>query len=318
MSEQTEIGTATNSAPEFEMEGWAPVMPYFDLKVQQEIDWRDGDIVISVPVKCGTTWTMNIVHQLRSGGDSGFDDVYLEVPWLELVTSRSASRQDLIRRFDSMPTDRHRAFKTHSAVGELPYLSAEQGKDVRYVVVLRNPDEVLASLYPFMQSMSPGWYDYWGIDPNLFAVPDFGTYYDGFAKMMLPPGLFGFLAAWWPLRNQPNVLLVHFSDMKRDHAGTVQRIADFLGYAPTADQMVDILEFTSFAWMKAHEDKFEARLAAEVPILQPGGMVRKGKTGAAREDGVTPEMSAEVAALGKGFLPDQQAFDWIYAGGALP
>jgi len=46
---------------------------------------RDGDVVISVPVKSGTLWTMNIVHQLRSGGDRDFDDVYRDVPWLEIV-----------------------------------------------------------------------------------------------------------------------------------------------------------------------------------------------------------------------------------------
>ena len=28
--------------------------------------WREGDIVVSVPGKSGTTWTMNIVHQLRT------------------------------------------------------------------------------------------------------------------------------------------------------------------------------------------------------------------------------------------------------------
>jgi len=46
--------------------------------VQTKIAWRDGDVVISVPMKSGTTWTMNIVHQLREKGDRGFEEIYDE------------------------------------------------------------------------------------------------------------------------------------------------------------------------------------------------------------------------------------------------
>ena len=58
---------------------------FISRSIQQQIAWRDGDIVISVPLKSGTTWMMNIVHQLRVGGDPDFVDIYAEVPWLELV-----------------------------------------------------------------------------------------------------------------------------------------------------------------------------------------------------------------------------------------
>src|SRR5262249_38320023 len=58
---------------------------WIDAEIQQRVEWRDGDVVVSVPVKSGTTWTMNIVHQLREGGDPHFEDLYVEVPWLELV-----------------------------------------------------------------------------------------------------------------------------------------------------------------------------------------------------------------------------------------
>ena len=44
---------------------------------------------MSVPAKSGTTWMMNIVHQLRTGGDPGFKDIYIEVPWLEFVEGPS-------------------------------------------------------------------------------------------------------------------------------------------------------------------------------------------------------------------------------------
>src|SRR5579872_5744493 len=59
--------------------------PWIRPEIQQKIKWRDGDIVISVPPKSGTTWTMNIVHQLLTGGTADFRDIYQEVPWIEFV-----------------------------------------------------------------------------------------------------------------------------------------------------------------------------------------------------------------------------------------
>ena len=31
----------------------------------------------------GTTWAMNIFHQLRTGGDPDFKDIYQIIPWVE-------------------------------------------------------------------------------------------------------------------------------------------------------------------------------------------------------------------------------------------
>jgi hypothetical protein len=177
---------------------------------------------------------------------------------------------------------------------------------------------VLASFYPFLNAHSQQWFSLWGMDKQEFVPPDIETCFETFGKPMLPGGLFGFLSAWWPLRHEDNVLLMHFSDMKRDHDGAVRRIADFLGFEPTAEQWPAILEYTSFPWMKRHEHKFEIHHAAHVPVLDSGAMVRKGKTGAASEDGVTPGMSAELRTLGEEILPDRQAVDWLYKGGALP
>ena len=129
--------------------------------------------------------------------------------------------------------------------------------------------------------------------------------------------VFGFVAAWWPLRHQPNVHFMHFSDMKRDHEGSLRAIAGFLGYRPSEAEWPVITECTSFRWMKQHEDRFELRAVGDVQILDPGAMVRKGQVGAARDDGVTAEIAAEIAALGREILPDEAALEWAYRGGAL-
>lgn len=321
MSKRIENEAPAGPASAPNTEAWidpeAQGVPWINPDIQQQVQWRDGDIVISVPVKSGTTWTMNIVHQLRSGGDPELDDIYRQVPWLELVPGPTATPGQLVQTIDAMPRDRRRAFKTHAAPGMLPYHPPGSGADVQYLVVMRHPDEVLASFYPFIHAHSDAWLALWGIERQAFVPPDIDTYFETFAKTMLPGGLFGFLSAWWPLRHQSNVLLLHFADMKRDHEGSVRRIADFLGFEPAAGQWPGILEYTSFPWMKQHEHKFEIPHAADVPILDSGAMIRKGRTGSAHEDGVTPAMSAELKSLGGEVLQDRQAIEWLYGGGAF-
>jgi hypothetical protein len=276
---------------------------FIDRSVQQQIAWRDGDIVISVPLKSRTTWMMNIVHQLRVGGDPDFVDIYAEVPWLELLPDPDVRPEDLVASFDSMRRDCRRAFKTHAGPDVLPVQLPDGGPDVRYVVVVRNPDEAIASVRPFLEAQSDAWLDLWHISRDTYVGPDFETWFSERASG-LASGIFGFVAGWWPLRHESNVLMLHFADLKRDHEGTVRGVADFLGFAPTAAQWRMVLEYTSFAWMKAHEDKFEVRTVGPVPMLNSGAMIRKGRVGASAEDGIT-EANSKTIADGRHVLDDE-------------
>jgi hypothetical protein len=302
---------------EKEPETLARRVSWTDSDIHHRVQWRDGDIVVSVPAKSGTTWTMNIVHQLREGGDPDLQELYAEVPWLEFVWAPTVTPDEHLQRIDGMPRDRRRAFKTHAHPGEFPFQEPGVGRDVDYIVVMRNPDEAIASFYPFLQRHSEAWLELWGASPDDYGWPDFETYFDAFARPRVGALFFEFLAAWWPLRNQPNVLFLHFSDMKRDHQGTLRKVAGFLGYEPTDEQWRTIEECTSFRWMKAHQEKFEIRHLTEVPVLQSGAMIRKGKAGTAHEDGMTAEFSAQVAAIGRDIVGDPAALEWFYRGGPI-
>src|SRR5690348_17069261 len=41
-----------------------------------QITLGDGDVVVNGVYKSGTTWLMQILHQIRTGGDENFDDIY--------------------------------------------------------------------------------------------------------------------------------------------------------------------------------------------------------------------------------------------------
>jgi aryl sulfotransferase len=272
--------------------------------------------VVSVPPKSGTTWTMNIVHQLRSGGDADFVDIYGELPWIEFFPTPDSDVDAIVAGLDAMPHDRRRGFKTHAAPPELPYVAPGDGPDVRYVVVGRNPDEAVASFRPFIAAHSDEFMAMWGVPKAGLVGDDFATYAHGMG-MGVTFTIFAFLAGWWPLRDRPNVHLVHYSELKADPEGSIRAIADFLGFEPTPEQWPQILEHVSFDWMKAHEEKFELMSTCPVPPLDPGAMMRKGRVGAAAEDGVTPEISAAIAGVGREIVPDPEALEWIY-GGPVP
>ena len=58
------------------------------------------------------------------------------------------------------------------------------------------------------------------------------------------------IRTWWEIRNLPNVLFLHFADMKRDLAQTIRRIAEFLDIKINESRWDVIMEHCSFAWMK--------------------------------------------------------------------
>lgn len=293
--------------------------PWIQPEIQQRIRWRDGDIVISVPPKSGTTWTMNIIHQLLTGGTADFRDIYEEVPWIEFVSHPGQPYQAVLDRVEAMPADTRRAFKTHSAPPGVPFFDVGSGRDVKYIVVFRNPEEALVSFWPFLDQHTDEWYDIWQVPREAMCRPDFPSFYSEVIDDQGMQGMFfEFLAAWWPLRNQENVLFLHFSDMKRDHAAAITKIAQFLDLEPTAERWETILEYTSFPWMKRHQDKFEARTAGKVPILKTGAMIRKGEVGKAKHDGMTDDIAQHLRQVGDRICPDASAINWYYDGGDVP
>jgi hypothetical protein len=263
---------------------------------------------------------MNIVHQLLTGGTADFRDIYEEVPWIEFLSHPGQPHEEILARLDAMPADRRRAFKTHSAPPVVPFIGDNAEPDVKYVVVFRDPEEALVSLRPFFEKHTDEWFELWSVPRAALFRPDFESFYAEIidSSDMHANGFFSFLNAWWPLRDKSNVLFLHFSDMKRDHEGSIRKIAKFLEVELTGDQWAKVLEFTSFAWMKQHEDKFEAITAGKVPVLRRGAMLRKGEAGKARSDGMTDVISRHLRTVGEQTCPDAASIEWFYQGGELP
>lgn len=292
--------------------------PWLSSEVEKRVVARDGDIWIAVPAKSGTNWMMNIVHQLLTGGDSDFDSIYEVVAWPEFVERPGQPSEEVLDRLAALPPGRRRAFKTHGAPPELPFVAASSAKDVKYLVVSRNPEEALVSFKLFLEQHTDAFYDLWKVPKAAMTRADFASWYRDVAEAKGMLGMFfGPVAGWWPLRHEKNVLFMHFADLKRDLAGCTRKVADFLGITPSTAQWARIDEHVSFDWMKRHESKFDTIAHAPVRVLEPGGMVRKGRVGASRDDGMTDEIARHLRAVGERIVRDEAALRWIYEGGPL-
>ena len=79
-------------------------------------DFRPGDIVISTPPKCGTTWTQMICALLVFQTTTFDQPLDLISPWLDMLTRE---RDDVVADLEAQT---HRRFiKTHTPLDGLPY-----------------------------------------------------------------------------------------------------------------------------------------------------------------------------------------------------
>eukprot|EP00729_Bicosta_minor_P004225 gene4225-22043_t len=263
-------------------------------QLQMGMEFRPTDTIISVPGKSGTTWTMNIFHQLRTGGDPDFVDLYAEVPWMEFKERPDQTDEELYTRWRNLPKDVPRAFKTHSAPplpGGPPFLPYRE--DLKYIVVFRNPEEAMVSFLPFFKGFRQEMWDYFnaGMVKAAFVGHDDITFKDWFYEKALPfspaPGVpappgglldvffNSFIEGWWPYRHKSNVLMLHFNDMK---VGTLVPIG---------------------------------------PIMRPNTMVRKGAAGKSFEDGMTTEIQKKIHDLVEQSVSDPEARKWMFKGGPI-
>jgi hypothetical protein len=239
---------------------------------------RPSDIIISPFPKCGTTWTQQIVHSLRTRGSMDFEEITAAVPWLELAYDLGLDLEG--------PQPHPRAFKSHLTWDEVP-------KGGRYIYVVRDPLDALVSIYRFFEG--------WWFEAGSITITDFARH--RFLNDPAQGGYWHHLAAWWPQRQRPEVLILCYEAMHADPPQTIRTIANFIGCALDDDLLALVLEQSSLAFMQAHRHQFDDHLIRQArdPVmgLPPGGdsaKVRTGRVGDHRYD-LTDAIRVEMAAI---------------------
>lgn len=236
---------------------------------------KKTDIIITPYGKSGTTWLQQMVHSLRTRGDMNFREVTEVVPWLEMA-------YDLGLEIEGRQQWIPRAYKSHLSWDEVP-------KGGKYIYSFRNPKDVVVSYYHFFED--------WLFESGAFSLGEFAEEF--FLKREPPNRYWYHIASWWEQRENPDVLLLCFEEMKLNLPEAVRKVAAFIG-VEMDDELFEIaVRHSSYEFMKAHQDQFDDYLMRELSEqtcgIPSGGNALKVRAGKANAHKI--ELPKDVGAV---------------------
>lgn len=229
---------------------------------------RPDDVTVAVPAKCGTTWLLHICHQLRmQGAEPDFDDQFDVITWIE--NTKFFYNLDPDEHAKKQPTG-IRIFKSH-----LPYPAVPKGGKMIYC--FRDQSDALYSAYKFVNSVAllKG-----RVSLSVFA--NAAVTVNHVAEESMKD-----LLTWWEHRHDADVLFFFFDDLREDHAGSVRRIAKFIGVECSDEVIAHVIHTTSHAEMAKHSSRFDAHKIIEFIAKKIGEKPETGDdaVGCVRKDG---------------------------------
>ncbi len=226
--------------------------------------FRDDDIVVCAPQKCGTTWMQMICALLVFGTDQLPGRLGELSPWLDA----KGSPLDAVTA--TLDAQAHRRFiKTHSPLDALPYRNA-----VSYLCVAHDPRDVAISSYhnwlnvnhPVARAALAAAERHAGQPettlPPPFQFRDVDHFFDIWVGSPPPrgnptgslAGLTNHFRASWERRNTPNVTLLHYQHLETGLASEMRCIADVLGIQVAHETWPTLLRAATFDAMRARAD----------------------------------------------------------------
>lgn len=220
---------------------------HFDSTIWNDFRFRDDDIVIATYAKSGTTWMQQMVAQMLFGGDPTLPVAELS-PWLDLRVPPKEIKLPAVEA-----QTHRRILKTHLPVDALVF-----SPKAKYIYIARDGRDVVWSMYNHHANANAAWYAALNDTPGRVGPPieppptDIRQYWRDWMDRDGHPfwPFWDNLRSWWAIRHLPNVLVVHFNDLKSDMEGEMRRIAGFLGIAIDEARWPDIARYCSFEWMK--------------------------------------------------------------------
>jgi aryl sulfotransferase len=232
---------------------------------------RGDDIVISTAPKCGTTWMQMLCALLVFGRSDLPAPLGVLSPFLDMQL------YPLDEVVDRLEAQKHRRFvKTHTPLDGLPF-----DPRVTYLYVGRDPRDVAMSSDNHRINMDLRRtvslrIDAVGIDDleeqGITGPPPpppddpeerFWMWMEGDPRVDSTSPLERMVhhaTTFWERRDQPNIHLFHYGDLRVDLAGQMTRLAEILGVDAPTEELVDA---AGFGAMKARADQLapEAELA---------------------------------------------------------
>ncbi|MFI1274845.1 sulfotransferase domain-containing protein [Micromonospora sp. NPDC020751] len=278
---------------------------------------REGDIVVSTPAKCGTTWTQTICALLifqTPELPAQLDDLTY---WLDMLTR---SRDDIFAFYEAQ---RHRRFiKTHTPFDGLPIHDG-----VTYVAVGRDPRDVAISWDAHSQNVAQEAFDAMlaaggnpaqepagtAPAPAESAYNRFWAWLEDTNVQVGLPSMLHHLSGFWAERERPNVLLLHYDDLKSDLEGQMRFLAGRLGIEVPESRWPDLVRAATF-------DSMRGRAEALTPVAamwsDPKRFFNQGVSGRWRDLLDEDDLRRYEDRVAK--LAEPDLIDWLHRGPIVP
>ncbi len=222
-------------------------------------DTRPDDIIVCTSYKAGTTWTQMIcallVHQTPD-----LPRPLAELsPWLDL---RVAPIEEIKRLYDTQSW--RRVVKTHTPLDGLNYR-----QDVSYIICGRYPRDVFLSMQGHLENINM---EVVGQALAAQGIPleppppmpedvseRFNIWMQASSLDWEQDGVplwshFRHTQTFWEFRHLPNMLFLHYADLKTDLEGQIRRVAKFLGVDVPEERWPILVKAATFEDMKANAD----------------------------------------------------------------
>lgn len=237
--------------------------------------FRDDDIVVASPAKAGTTWTLAILVQLLHDAPEA-PRVGNICRWIDFTLDKEG-------RMEAVEAQTHRrVMKSH-----LPADALVISPRAKYIYVARDGRDVAWSehnhlfngadwFYAALNAVRPE-----GTPEILRPSADVHEYYrDWLAGRGRMGQFWDHVRSWWRLRDEPNVYMLNYQNLKDDLPGRMADIADFLGIEVSPETMARAVEHAGFAHMKAKADE----MFPGIPMVGGGqAFINKGSNGRWRD-----------------------------------
>jgi aryl sulfotransferase len=180
----------------------------------------------------------------------------------------------------------HRRFiKTHLPVDALVF-----SPRAKYIYIARDGRDVIWSMYNHHSNGNQAFYDLLNETPGLVGPriepppASVRQYFNDWVERDGFPfwSFWENIRTWWQIRHLPNVMLLHFSELKADMPGQIRRIAGFLDIEVDEARWPAILEHCSFDYMKRHAE-LSAPLGGQLWEGGASTFIHKGVNGRWRD-----------------------------------
>ena len=285
--------------------------------------FRDDDIVISTPSKCGTTW-MQMICALLVFQDPKLPRRLTELsPWVDIQT-------DTVENvFTALAAQHHRRFiKSHTPFDGLPY-----DKRVTYICVGRDPRDAAISWDNHFDNMNlevaiGARTAAVGSDDLATLMPDgppprpedpverFWNWVEDDAPSVRNltglAELLHHLSTFWDRREATNVVLFHYADLQSDLEGEMRRLAAVLAIDIDEGVWPTLVSAATFDRMRDRAGELAPQVKVDGFWNDPNRFFNRGSSGQWRSFFGPGDLARYEARVHQLATPDLAA--WVHRG----